>query len=87
MSRYEARRPIELGLLQREATIPQTHLPGAEPEVDLGEFYSTIAPSRASLSRTSVGRAGFAGHHLGQPGRPMVGLASISPGDLALTAV
>ena len=26
-----------------EMTIPQTHLPGAEAEVDFGEFYATLA--------------------------------------------
>ncbi len=43
VSRYVARRRVELGLLTREVSIPQTHLAGAEAEVDFGEFYSTIA--------------------------------------------
>jgi transposase len=43
VSRYVARRRIELGLDQREVSIPQTHLAGAEAEVDFGEFYATIA--------------------------------------------
>ncbi len=43
VSRYVARRRVELGLLQHEVSIPQTHLVGAEAEVDFGEFYSTIA--------------------------------------------
>jgi transposase len=43
VSRYVARRRVELGLVQREVAIPQTHLPGAEGEVDFGEFYATIA--------------------------------------------
>ena len=43
MSRYVARRRVELGLLTREVSIPQTHLAGAEAEVDFGEFYATIA--------------------------------------------
>ena len=43
VSRYVARRRIELGLATREVSIPQMHLPGAEAEVDFGEFYSTIA--------------------------------------------
>jgi transposase len=43
VSRYVARRRIELGLLSHEVSIPQTHLAGAEAEVDFGEFYSTIA--------------------------------------------
>ena len=43
VSRYVARRRLELGLDQREVSIPQTHLAGAEGEVDFGEFYATIA--------------------------------------------
>ena len=49
VSRNVARSRIELGLLRRELTIPQSHLLGAEPEVHFGEFYATIAPSRASI--------------------------------------
>jgi len=43
VSRYVARRRVELGLETREVSIPQTHLAGAEAEVDFGEFYATIA--------------------------------------------
>jgi hypothetical protein len=43
VSRYVARRRVELGLLTREVSIPQTHLAGTEAEVDFGEFYATIA--------------------------------------------
>jgi transposase len=43
VSRYVARRRVELGLVHREVSIPQTHLAGAEGEVDFGEFYATIA--------------------------------------------
>jgi transposase len=43
VSRYVARRRVELGLEQREVSIPQTHLAGVEAEVDFGEFYATIA--------------------------------------------
>ena len=43
VSRYVARRRGELGLATREVSIPQTHLAGAEAEVDFGEFYATIA--------------------------------------------
>jgi transposase len=43
VSRHVARRRVELGLLQREVSIPQTHEAGAEAEVDFGEFYATIA--------------------------------------------
>ena len=43
VSRHVARRRVELGLQTREVSIPQTHLAGAEAEVDFGEFYATIA--------------------------------------------
>ena len=43
MSRYVARRRVELGLVKPQITIPQTHPPGAEAEVDFGEFVATIA--------------------------------------------
>ena len=43
MSRYVTRRRVELGLVHREVAIPQTHLAGAEGEVDFGEFYATVA--------------------------------------------
>lgn len=43
VSRYVARRRVELGLDRIEVAVPQTHLPGAEAEVDFGEFYATVA--------------------------------------------
>src|SRR6266540_4180457 len=43
VSRYVARRRVELGLDRVEVAVPQTHPPGAEAEVDFGEFYATIA--------------------------------------------
>jgi transposase len=43
VSRYVARRRAELGLDQVEVAVPQAHLPGAEAEVDFGEFYAVIA--------------------------------------------
>ena len=43
VSRYVARRRVELDLVQVEVCIPQSHEPGAEAEVDFGEFYTTIA--------------------------------------------
>ena len=43
VSRYVARRRIELGLDRVEVAVPQTHPPGAEAEVDFGEFYATVA--------------------------------------------
>ena len=42
VSRYVARRRIELGVVEREVSIPQTHLAGAEAEVDFGEFYAFV---------------------------------------------
>ena len=42
VSRYVARRRIELGVVEREVWIPQTHLAGAEAEVDFGEFYAVV---------------------------------------------
>ena len=43
VSRYVAKRRVELGLDRVEVAVPQTHLPGAEAEVDFGEFYATVA--------------------------------------------
>src|SRR5665811_808515 len=43
VSRYVARRRVELDLVHTEVFIPQTHKPGAEAEVDFGEFYTTLA--------------------------------------------
>lgn len=43
VSRYVARRRIELGVDRVEVMVPQTHEPGAEAEVDFGEFYATVA--------------------------------------------
>lgn len=43
VSRYVARRRVELGLDHPEVSVPQTHEAGAEAEVDFGEFYATIA--------------------------------------------
>ena len=43
VSRYVARRRCELGLDRVEVMVPQTHPPGAEAEVDFGEFYATVA--------------------------------------------
>jgi transposase len=43
VSRYVARRRVELGLDRVEVAVPQAHLPGAEAEVDFGEFYATVA--------------------------------------------
>ena len=42
MSRYVARRRIELGLKQIEVAVPQIHEPGAEAAVDFGEFWTHI---------------------------------------------
>src|SRR5664280_2948476 len=43
VSRYVTRRRVELDLVKVEVFIPQSHEPGAEAEVDFGEFYATIA--------------------------------------------
>jgi len=43
VSRYVARRKTELGLDRVEVSVPQAHLPGAEAEVDFGEFHAVIA--------------------------------------------
>jgi transposase len=43
VSRYVARRRAELGLDQAEVSVPQSHEPGAEAEVDFGEFHAMIA--------------------------------------------
>jgi transposase len=43
VSRYVARRRAELELAGVEVAVPQTHLPGAEAEVDFGEFHALIA--------------------------------------------
>jgi hypothetical protein len=43
VSRYVAGRRRELGLDRVEVAIPQTHLAGAEAEVDFGEFHAWIA--------------------------------------------
>jgi transposase len=43
VSRYVARRRAELGLDKTEVTVPQAHLPGAEAEVDFGEFHAVVA--------------------------------------------
>jgi hypothetical protein len=41
--RYVARRRTELGLDRVEVSVPQAHPPGAEAEVDFGEFHAMIA--------------------------------------------
>jgi transposase len=43
VSRYVARRRVELGLDRVEVTVPQAHVPGTEAEVDFGEFHASIA--------------------------------------------
>jgi transposase len=43
VSRYVARRRAELGLDTVQVAVPQAHLPGAEAEVDFGEFYAQVA--------------------------------------------
>jgi len=43
VSRYVTRRRQELGLVTVEVNVPQTHEPGAEAEVDFGEFFVHLA--------------------------------------------
>jgi transposase/predicted nucleic acid-binding protein len=43
VSRYVARRRQELGLENTEVMVSQAHAPGAEAEVDFGEFHAMIA--------------------------------------------
>jgi hypothetical protein len=49
VSRYVARRRVELGLDRVEIAVPQTHPPGAEAEVDFGESYATVAGTLLKL--------------------------------------
>ena len=49
VSRYVARRRAELGLDRVEVAVPQAHPPGAEAEVDFGEFHASIAGSLLKL--------------------------------------
>jgi hypothetical protein len=43
VTRYVACRRAELGLDKTEVMVPQAHAPGAEAEVDFGEFHAMIA--------------------------------------------
>lgn len=49
VSRHVARRRVELGLNKIEVMIPQIHLPGAEAEVDFGEFHTGLGGDLAKL--------------------------------------
>jgi hypothetical protein len=49
VSRYVARRRVELGLDRAEVAVPQAHLPGAEAEVDFGEFHAAVAGTLVKL--------------------------------------
>jgi transposase len=49
VSRYVARRRAGLGLDKAEVTVPQAHPPGAEAEVDFGEFHASIAGTLLKL--------------------------------------
>jgi len=49
VSRYVARRRAELGLDRIEVTVPQAHAPGAEAEVDFGEFHAQVAGALIKL--------------------------------------
>jgi transposase len=49
VSRYVARRRAELGLDKAEVSVPQAHAPGAEAEVDFGEFHAAVAGTLLKL--------------------------------------
>lgn len=49
VSRYVARRRLELGIVDREVFISQVHPPGAEAEVDFGEFEVLLAGTVAKV--------------------------------------
>ena len=49
VSRYVARRRVELGIVEREVFVPQVHEPGAEAEVDFGEFEIVLAGTVTKL--------------------------------------
>ncbi|MDQ2875515.1 MAG: IS21 family transposase, partial [Actinomycetota bacterium] len=49
VSRHVARRRAELGLDRVEVAVPQAHLPGAEAEVDFGEFQASIGGTMLKL--------------------------------------
>ena len=49
VSRYVARRRAELGLDRVEVAVPQAHPPGAEAEVDFGEFHAAVAGAMVKL--------------------------------------
>jgi transposase len=49
VSRYVARRRAELGLDRVDVAVPQSHEPGAEAEVDFGEFHAMIAGTLVKL--------------------------------------
>ena len=49
VSRYVARRRAELGLDSIEVMVPQFHEPGAEAEVDFGEFHAQVAGALLKL--------------------------------------
>ena len=49
VSRHVARRRAELGLDRVDVAVPQEHLPGAEAEVDFGEFHAVIAGTLLKL--------------------------------------
>jgi len=49
VSRYVASRRVELGLVDREVFVPQVHAPGAEAEVDFGEFETVIAGTQVKV--------------------------------------
>lgn len=64
VSRYVARRGVELGLDRVEVMVPQAHLPGIEAQVDFGEFAAFIGGvlSRCWLFVMRLSNSGRAFH-------------------------
>jgi transposase len=54
VSRYVAARRIALGLVEVDVYVPQDHAPGAEAEVDFGEFWSLIEGEWVKLHMFSM---------------------------------
>ena len=54
VSRYVARRRAELGLDKVQVMVPQAHEPGAEAEVDFGEFHAVIAVAPVDVRAAAV---------------------------------
>lgn len=62
VSRWVARRRVELGLAQSEVFVPQTHAAGAEAEVDFGEFHIAADESKRWMFVMRLSCSGRAFH-------------------------